>query len=160
MPLWLLIAANAAVIVYAALGGLFLTFSDFLMRSLTASSGGAEAMQAINRDVFRSVFMLLFLGTAAASPVLAAVAIFAAPGLSGWLTAVAGLVYFVGAFGVTAAFNVPLNNRLAHMKAAAGETTGFFRTAYAPRWTAWNTVRTIACLSAAALQLTALALAA
>ena len=50
---------HLAVLAYALVGGVFLAFSDFIMRalSLTGGSGGAEAMQAINREVFRWVFM-------------------------------------------------------------------------------------------------------
>ena len=55
-----------AVIAYALVGGVFLAFSDFIMRSLvlTGGHGGIEAMQTINREVFRWVFMALFLGMA------------------------------------------------------------------------------------------------
>ena len=59
--------AHLAVLAYALVGGVFLAFSDFIMRALSVTSGygGAEAMQAINREVFRWVFMTLFLGLAA-----------------------------------------------------------------------------------------------
>ena len=52
-----------SVLAYAALAGVFLAFSDFIMRSLarTSGTGGIEAMQIINREVFRWVFMTLFL---------------------------------------------------------------------------------------------------
>ncbi|MEM9441833.1 MAG: hypothetical protein AAGA73_15430 [Pseudomonadota bacterium] len=57
------------ILAYALLGGVFLAFSDFIMRSLanTGGTGGIEAMQVINREVFRWVFMALFLGMAAGS---------------------------------------------------------------------------------------------
>lgn len=46
--------AHLAVLAYALVGGVFLAFSDFIMRALSVTSGhgGAEAMQAINREVF------------------------------------------------------------------------------------------------------------
>jgi uncharacterized membrane protein len=61
-----------AILAYALIGGVFLAFSDFIMRSLsrTSGTGGVEAMQVINREVFRWVFMALFLGMAAVSLVL------------------------------------------------------------------------------------------
>ena len=39
----------------------FLTFSDFVMKSLFASqpATGTEAMQIINRKVYHSIFMVL-----------------------------------------------------------------------------------------------------
>ena len=43
----------------ALLAGVFLSFSDFVMRSLAATqpAGGIEAMQQINRKVFRTLFI-------------------------------------------------------------------------------------------------------
>ncbi len=57
------------ILAYAFIGGVFLAFSDFIMRSLamTGGHGGIEAMQVINREVFRWVFMALFLGLAPVS---------------------------------------------------------------------------------------------
>jgi len=62
-----------AILAYALVGGVFLAFSDFIMRSLslTGGTGGVEAMQVINREVFRWVFMALFLGMAAVSLAIA-----------------------------------------------------------------------------------------
>jgi hypothetical protein len=73
-PLFLM---QFAILAYALLGGVFLAFSDFIMRSLslTGGTGGVEAMQVINREVFRWVFMVLFLGMAAASLVIAGYAV-------------------------------------------------------------------------------------
>lgn len=54
---------QCAILAYAFVGGVFLAFSDFIMRALakTSGHGGVEAMQMINREVFRWVFMALFL---------------------------------------------------------------------------------------------------
>ena len=71
-----------SILAYALVAGVFLAFSDFIMRSLaiTNGSGGVEAMQAINREVFRWIFMALFLGMA---PVSLAIAGYAWVGLHG-----------------------------------------------------------------------------
>ena len=55
MPIWMFIVAQGAVLAYGLLGGVFLAFSDFIMRSLSlvGGYGGVEAMQVINREVFR-----------------------------------------------------------------------------------------------------------
>ena len=68
-----------AILAYALVGGVFLAFSDFVMRSLalTGGAGGVEAMQSINREVFRWIFMVLFIG-------LAPVSLFIA-GYGGWV---------------------------------------------------------------------------
>lgn len=63
---------------------------------------------------------------------------------------VASLLYVLGMFVCTAAFNVPLNDRLA---ALDGETVqaATFWPAYVREWTVWNHVRTLASVVAAAL---------
>ena len=64
----------------------------------------------------------------------------------------AGLVYLVGCFGATVVFNVPMNEALAGMDLSSEATRHYWSDTYLPRWTFWNTVRTLACgLSAAML---------
>ena len=144
-----------AILAYALLGGVFLAFSDFIMRSLalTGGHGGIEAMQAINREVFRWVFMVLFLGMAPVSLLIAGYGAFGLSGPAGTLIMMAGLVYFVGCFGVTVFFNVPMNEALAGMETSSGSTRDYWMQTYVPRWTFWNSVRTAACTVAAALLL-------
>ena len=149
---------HLSVLAYALVGGVFLAFSDFLMRSLalTTGTGGAEAMQAINREVFRWVFMTLFLGMAAISAILVGYAAtrLAAPG--NLLILLAGLVYLLGSFGVTVVFNVPMNTALADMDPSQAATQDYWVGTYLPRWTFWNSVRTLDCTLAAALLLAGL----
>ena len=147
------ILTQAAILAYALVGGVFLAFSDFIMRSLanTSGTGGVEAMQVINKEVFRWVFMTLFIGMA---PVSIAVAIYGyvyVGGGPGTLMALAGLVYLVGTFGVTVFCNVPMNEALAGMERDAEATLAYWTGTYLPRWVQWNTVRTIASILASAL---------
>ena len=144
-----------AILAYALVGGVFLAFSDFIMRSLalTSGHGGVEAMQVINREVFRWVFMALFLGMAAVSVAVAVYGAFGLTGPAGTLIMVAGLVYLVGCFGVTVFFNVPMNEALAGMETSTGATHDYWLQTYVPRWTFWNSVRTLACAISAALLL-------
>ena len=44
METWHLLLTQFAVLAYATLAGVFLAFSDFIMRALTRSPGGAELM--------------------------------------------------------------------------------------------------------------------
>jgi uncharacterized membrane protein len=144
-----------AILAYALVGGVFLAFSDFIMRSLslTGGVGGVEAMQVINREVFRWVFMALFLGMAAVSLVVAAYGGIFVGGAPGALMMIAGLVYVIGCFGVTVVFNVPMNEALAGMDLSSEATRDYWTGTYLPRWTFWNTVRTLACGVASALLL-------
>jgi uncharacterized membrane protein len=161
MSPFILLLLQFAVLAYALVGGVFLAFSDFIMRSLslTGGTGGVEAMQVINREVFRWVFMALFLGMAALSLVIAGYAVTRIPGPPGTLILAAAVVYLVGCFGVTVAFNVPMNEALAGMDLAEDATRSYWTGTYLPRWTFWNTVRTLACGLAAALLLFGLTLA-
>jgi uncharacterized membrane protein len=144
-----------AILAYAFVGGVFLAFSDFIMRSLahTGGHGGIEAMQTINREVFRWVFMTLFLGMAAVSVILVGYGAFGLCGPAGTLIMLAGLVYLAGCFGVTVFCNVPMNNMLAGMASTLEKTREYWFHTYVPRWTFWNWVRTIACAASAALLL-------
>ena len=110
-------------------------------------------MQTINREVFRWVFMVLFLGMAAGSLALAGYGAFGLTGPAGSLIMLSGLVYLIGCFGVTVVFNVPMNEALAGMETTSKATQDYWLQTYVPRWTFWNSVRTIACTLSAALLL-------
>ncbi len=155
----ILFACGLAVIVCGLVSGVFLAFSDFIMKSLAAASpdSGIESMQLINRKVYGSVFLILLMGMAALSLVLSGYAYQRMSGsASGWIV-VGGAIYFIGVFLVTIVFNVPMNKRLDMMDLAAAETATYWST-YVPTWTFWNHIRTfsaavssacflIACLS-------------
>jgi len=155
MPIWFFFLCQVSVLAFALVGGVFLAFSDFIMRALsnTSGSGGVEAMQVINREVFRYVFMALFLGLAPVSAGLTGYAWLSLSGPGATLIALAGLVYLIGAFGVTVVFNVPLNETLARAETVSEAAHRFWTDTYLPRWTFWNSVRTVACTVAAALLL-------
>jgi len=158
MPDLFPILIQFTIIAYALVGGIFIAFSDFIMRSLarTSGTGGVEAMQVINREVFRWIFMMLFLGLAPVSVGIALYGLIAIGDNTGTVLAAAGLFYVVGCFGVTIAYNVPLNERLAKMNLADAATSAFWQNTYLPQWTWWNSVRGGACILAAALLLSAL----
>lgn len=159
MSAFFYVLMHFAILAYALVGGVFLAFSDFIMRSLslTGGTGGVEAMQAINREVFRWVFMALFLGMATGS---LAIVGYAAIGLNrpgSVLIGLSGLVYLLGCFGVTVVFNVPMNEALARMDPSSTAARDYWTGTYLPRWTFWNSVRTVACGASAALLLFGLA---
>lgn len=158
MSIWFFLLTQFSIIAYAFVGGVFLAFSDFIMRSLahTAGTGGVEAMQVINREVFRWVFMALFLGMAPLSVLIASYGGFVMGGQPGTLMMLAGLIYVIGCFGVTVCFNVPMNEALAGMDAHVDTTRDYWVRTYLPRWTFWNSARTIACALSAGLLLMAL----
>jgi len=151
MMTWFVVALQFSSVALAIVGGVFLAFSDFLMRSLDRAGpvAGIGAMQAINREVIRSVFVSLLMLLAATSPLMMGYALFRLHGLSLVLTVAGGAIYLLGAFAVTVVFNIPKNNRLDRGAADDGDHQAYWRDVYLTRWTAWNHVRTAACLVAA-----------
>lgn len=137
------------------IAGLYFAFSAFIMTALgrIEPAGGIAAMNSINEIILRSLFMPLFWGTTLASVALVVAALVGwhEPGAIAML--VGGVVYFVGMFVCTIAFNVPLNNALA-AAGPARDTSVWQR--YLTDWTRWNHVRTIACTVACALFIYAL----
>jgi len=133
-------------------GGVFFAFSTFVMPSLDAlpAPQSVAAMQSINRLAVRPPFMLALFGTAAVCLGLAvwSVVSWGEPGAT-WVLA-GSVLYLVGAIAVTVVFNVPLNDRLAAVDAQSASAADEWRH-YMTRWTAWNHVRTVVPLAAAAL---------
>jgi len=135
-------------------GGIFFAFSTFVMPALRAlpASQGIAAMQSINIKVINAWFMTAFMGTAGLSIAAVVVAIV------DWGTAYApyllsgGLLYLVGVIGVTMLANVPRNDALAAVEPTAPRSADQWRR-YVAEWTAWNHVRTLTPLVAAALEI-------
>ncbi|MCA6106165.1 anthrone oxygenase family protein [Bradyrhizobium cenepequi] len=140
------------------MAGLYFAFSTFIMGALGRidQPSGIAAMNAINADILRSLFMPLFFGTTLVSAILAVVAVFLV-GEAGSLAMLAGgIVYVVGMFVVTMIFNVPLNNALAAADRASSDAASLWAR-YLKEWTFWNHVRTIASTAACALFIAAIA---
>jgi len=138
------------------IGGAFFAFSTFVMEALARlpAPHGIAAMQSINVVVLNRWFLSVFIGTAATCVLLAIAALAWDP--PGRLYLLAGSVLYVaGTFLVTIAFNVPRNDALAAVAPESADGSALWAT-YVTGWTAWNHVRTIAALAAAALLFLAL----
>ena len=133
-------------------GGVFFAFSSFVMPALKRlpTGGGIAAMQSINVLAVTPVFMTALFGTAAACLELIAWAAFSWGEQPTALVLAGGALYIVGTIGVTIAFNVPLNNRLATLHPQGSDAANRWEE-YVTKWTAWNHVRVAAALAAAAL---------
>ena len=133
------------------IAGAFFAFSSFVMRALArlAPGEGMAAMQSINVTVLNPLFLGVFVGTAVTCG-LAVAASWLRWGEPGAVYLLAGgLLYLAGTFLVTMAFNVPRNEALAAVTAAGPEGVKLWAD-YLSSWTAWNHVRTVAALAAAA----------
>jgi len=158
MPYSFQLLCGLAVITVTLSSGLFLTFSDFVMRSLKLSQprAGIEAMQTINREIFKSLTMVLLIGNVALTAGLAGFSYLANPAsLATGLLITAATLYAFGALGLTFAFNVPMNNRLDKWAHDSQEAASYWQT-YVPRWTFWNYGRAIATTASAICILIAL----
>jgi len=91
------------------------------------------------------------MGTAVLGIALAIWSLFSISQADSQLVLLGALLYLLGCFGVTMAFNVPLNDQL-----AAAPTEALWHS-YLRTWTMWNSVRTAAAaLSSAVLVAVAL----
>jgi len=140
------------------MAGVYFAFSTFIMTSLGRldQAAGIAAMNAINVDIVRSLFMPLFLGTTVAGAALVVTGALRL-GEPGAISMIAGGgLYVLGMFVVTVAFNVPLTDALAAQQPSAPEA-GVVWATYLKYWVFWNHVRTLASVGASALFIAALA---
>ena len=136
---WILMIAGLAV---ALIAGVFLGFSDFIMRGLAQApaSQGAAGMVGLNRTVYRSVFMVLFLGLVPVSGTLGLLALWQFEGAARALILAGVVAYLIGVFAVTGMGNVPMNTRLEAIYGQPRETADYWPR-YVQRWTQLNHAR-------------------
>jgi len=147
-----------AAISAGVMAGIYFTFSVFGMRALgeLPDEEGARAMQSINRVILKSAFLPLFFVSTLVCAGLVIAGLIGLPGPASAAPAMAGgAIYVIGMFGVTAAGNVPLNNRLDAANPRTAEGAAIWQD-YLIRWTRLNHVRTLACTAASALLIYAL----
>ncbi|HEU4578404.1 MAG TPA: anthrone oxygenase family protein [Polyangiaceae bacterium] len=151
MPRALFYLSLATTLGSGLIAGVFFAFSSFVMPALAKlpPAQGLAAMQSINVVVLNRSFLSVFVGTAALASLSTVLSLFGWS-LPGSKLRIAGSVlYVVGTFLVTMACNVPLNEGIARLAPLSAEAAGVW-SQYVPRWTAWNTVRALAALCAAA----------
>ena len=126
------------------IAGTFFIFSVVIMPALAKGNPehSVQVMRTINDVILRSPFMPVFGITSLLCFVLPLMmGVSKVPSL-GW-TVVGAAIFLVGVFGVTMAFNVPLNVRL------DGDAKVW--TEYLSAWTFWNHVRALASTAAMAI---------
>jgi uncharacterized membrane protein len=148
----LLIVTFCTALGCGLMAGVFFAFSAFVMRALARlpPEQGIAAMQSINVLAVTPLFMTTLFGTAAACLVLGIVTLLDWQRPTAVYLLSGGIVYSVGVILVTIVFNVPRNNVLAAVDPAAPDSARVWSD-YVVSWTAWNHVRTVAGLLAAAL---------
>lgn len=139
----LLLAAFAMALV----AGFFYAYACSVMLGLARldAPGFVVAMQAINETVRNPVFFFSFFGALGFTALAALASLPRRRHPATWLIGAALLVYALGGFGVTAAFNVPLNTTLAELRVGDPATNvEAARLVYEAAWVRWNLVRTVA----------------
>jgi uncharacterized membrane protein len=133
------------------IAGVFFAFSTFVMTALARlpPAQGIAAMQSINVAVINPWFMTAFLGTGAGCLALAVSSLLTWHKPGAVYLLVGSLLYLVGTLLVTMVCNVPRNDALAAVDPASAEGARLWAS-YVTSWTAWNHVRTVAALAAAA----------
>lgn len=140
-----------ALLATAAVAGLLFGYWCSVMPALDQlpARTAIAVMRRINVVIVNPPFLAAFLGAAVLLPVAALLAWWTgADAAAGWFAAAACL-YGIGTFGVTVAFNIPLNDALERLGdvPAAPETEW---PAFAGPWNRWHGVRTAASLLALA----------
>lgn len=134
------------------IAGVFFAFSAFVMKALARLSPaqGVAAMQSINVVVINPVFLAVFLGTASGCAFLAISSLFRWENPGAVFLLLGSALYLIGTVLVTFFFNVPRNNSLAAVDPASSGGAQLW-VSYVSSWTAWNHVRAMAAIGAAAL---------
>jgi len=129
------------------MAGIFFIFSNTVMSALgqLQPPQGIAAMQSINTTILNTLFLIVFFGTAVISVVLAFFLLWIWGQPSSIYIILGVLCYLVGSFLVTIVFNVPMNEALDKVKPDSIEAANLWDK-YLNNWTAWNHVRTVACL--------------
>lgn len=140
-----------AILATALNAGLFFIFSVCIMAAFARLSPaeGAAAMNAINAVIQNPLFFSAFFGATLLSLVLAVLG-YMQGGAAGLMAMAGGIVFLLAVFGVTAVFNVPLNDALAASPVGSAEQVTLWQR-YLDVWVMWNHVRTLGSLAAVAL---------
>jgi uncharacterized membrane protein len=149
---WLSLLTLVGALGCSLIGGVFFAFSTFVMKALARlpPPQGIAAMQSINVYAITPVFMTALFGTAAMCLVLAVSSLLAWQNAGAAYLFTGSLLYLAGTILVTVVFNVPRNDALAAVDPSSSDGARLWA-GYVSSWTAWNHVRTLSGLTAAAL---------
>lgn len=150
--IWIILAALSTAVV----GGVYLGFSALVMPALDGVARPTGVMKRINELAPRSPFILAFAVSAVAcgTSIVLVLLDLITGAVAAWaaVIGVAGAVLGLAGFVITAAVNVPLNNRLA--EAAATDEAAF--AAFQRPWRRANSARGAVSLAGAAALMTSL----
>jgi uncharacterized membrane protein len=149
---WLGILTFGTALGCGLVAGVFFAFSTFVMPALARlpAPQGIAAMQSINIAAITPSFMVALFGTGASSLLVAGGSLRSSAPAGHWYLLAGSVLYVAGTILVTIAFNVPRNTALARVDPAGAEGAVVWA-GYLSGWTAWNHVRALSALAAAAM---------
>jgi uncharacterized membrane protein len=108
------------------------------------------AMQLINRAIQNPIFFISFFGVLILLPIVTYLKYSQPISIVFWFLLAATIIYFTGAFLVTAIGNIPLNNSLEKfdLTKATKESISAQRAIFEKKWNNLNLVRTVSSLLA------------
>jgi uncharacterized membrane protein len=127
--------------------GLLYSYSTSVNPGLKTLPGNEyiRAMQSINTAIQNPVFFISFIGLLLLFPFTTYLLYNHVPKGSFYLFALAMAIYFIGVFGITMFFNVPLNEQLARfsLSTASQNEISAMRKLFEKPWNRYHTIRTI-----------------
>lgn len=144
-PGWVEILTVVAAVGSGLVAGTFFAFTGFVMPALARlpAAQGIVAMQSVNVTAVRPPLMSALFGTAAVWVVVLVLVLVEGGGARTAVVLGGAACYLLGAVGVTAARNVPLNTTLDALDPVASDS-GPAWSGYLRSWTRWNTLRAVA----------------
>lgn len=135
------ILALVTLALHGLLAGVYYSFSMSVIPGLKAidTDAAGTAMRSMNRKILTPWLFVPFLG----APIMALVSGIFAEGSSALWYFAAAAVSVVGSFGVTVAFNIPLNTALDAERIDFAE--------FAPRWNRLNILRAVSSVASLVL---------
>lgn len=150
-PILVQMACLIALGFFGMIAGFFYAYSVDVMPGLDLidAESAVSAMQGINLAVRNPVFFATFFGTPIVGLLTAGLLYLSNSKMSAGLMLLAAAIYFFGAFMPTAMVNVPMNEALAIIPIGdPAQNYEAIWSAYSPKWTFWNTLRTLVSLAA------------
>ncbi|MDR2230760.1 MAG: DUF1772 domain-containing protein [Flavobacteriaceae bacterium] len=138
----------------ALMAGLFFSYSVSVSWGLgkLADREYLQAMQSINREILNPIFFACFFGALVTLPI-ATFQQYQYNQTTFLLLLLASLFYIIGVFGITSAFNVPLNDKLdlLDLTKASDVSIKQMRDSFERSWNNWNIIRTFSSVVSTAL---------
>ena len=139
-----------AIVCVGLMSGLFFSYTCSVMPGLSRLDDFQylSSLQSINRAIQNPVFFIVFFGVLITLPIATYLKYSQPVSASFWFLLAATIIYYLGAFLVTAIGNIPLNNSLDRIELATATKESLLsqRKIFEGKWTSLNLIRTVCSL--------------